>query len=134
MTTLYKPVPITSVDSLDALAPGIVVHCGPLVALKDSTYGWSQNLHQETNIKPAMIWRTLERLEQAGFTAHALVPVEVEEETVVDTADLDLDPEHEYRSDDPNLLDAVRNAPKRTRYTTPWKTSGPSPHRRGGCA
>lgn len=73
-------------------------------------------------------------IEQAGFTAHALVPVEVEEETVVDTADLDLDPEHEYRSDDPNLLDAVRNAPKRTRYTTPWKTSGPSPHRRGGCA
>lgn len=126
MTTLYRPIEITSVDSLDALAPGIVVHCGPLVALKDSTYGWSQNLHQETNIKPAMIWRTLERLEQAGFTAHTLVPIEAEEEFQRTYAM----PESTF----PGLGWPEQHDTWKRRTVTPWETSGPSPHRRGGCA
>ncbi|MGP5050176.1 hypothetical protein ACTXI9_01580 [Brachybacterium alimentarium] len=110
MITLYSPVLIETAEQAEALPIGtFAVHVWGMGAdLRTRTQGgWMSR--SGSVLPPSVV---------VGWTA--LVPIEAEEEVVVDTADLNLDPEHEYWSDDPNLLDAVRDAPKRTRLVTTW--------------
>lgn len=114
MTTLYRTVLIESAEQAEALP------IGTIAILDDETLPVA--LHVTRTAEHLMPWRNGKHVGTAENVvgAQALVPIEAEEEVVVDTADLNLDPEHEYWSDDPNLLDAVRDAPKRTRLVTTW--------------
>lgn len=124
MTTLYKPVLIETAEQAEALPIGTVAHATETgaqgaslhwVAVKFGPGTWAR-----TDIADGLPMIDDATMVDAESPWVALVSIEAEEETVVDTADLNLDPEYEYWSDDPNLLDAVRDAPKRTRLVTAW--------------
>ena len=109
-TIIYVPQLIESAEQAAALPEGTIIiqedKDGPWEKWADGYFRGAS----KTVVGPEYV---LERF--------ALVPIEVEEEVVVNTADLGLDPETVYQHDDPDLIAAVQAAAKRTRLVTPWE-------------
>ena len=135
---LYRPVLIETAEQAEALPGKAVI----LVALKRTGEVHASHLHGD--LTPDYWPNRLEEPRRWDWTA--LVPVEAEEEVMpasriagrLTESGVEFTPDTgkvatwQRRYVTPWTEDTPAH-PQET-FTVPWETSGPSPHRRGGCA
>lgn len=136
MTTLYRPILIETAEQAEALPDGTIVRHDDYMPVErwhhDGVGYWDNCEFPPTSAD--LIGRT------------ALVPVEAEEEVMpasriagrLTESGVEFTPDTgkvatwQRRYVTPWTEDTPAH-PQET-FTVPWETSGPSPHRRGGCA